>query len=204
MPDAYTYGRMWDPSGDSIGHVLSDVAGTMCGVILEHPDAERVLCALVDGCYWQMCSHPTLEEAVRFLGTVFHTDARPDTTPPPTDRFTNPRAETAEARVADLRAQLAELADRLLTERWAHYECHREYEVAYRACADWSKRCALLEVERDRAIREVGEWAARACALQARCESRESALRECLRLAETGECGAIAIAVEAVLGEVAP
>jgi len=122
------------------------------------------------------------------------------------------RAELATAasspEVADLRAQLAELADRLLTERWAHYECHREYDDVLSQCGAWSERCAQLEAEQKAAVRLVGEWAARAGEMEARCESREGALRECHALAEMdtrGEmCGEIVSIIDALMGEVAP
>jgi len=107
--------------------------------------------------------------------------------------------ECARARAAE-----AELGVRLANACDAIDTCHAEYADLERACGDWSERCAQLEAEQKAAVRLVGEWAARAGAMEARCESREGALRECHALAETGDCGAIAIAVEAALGEVTP
>jgi len=118
------------------------------------------------------------------------------------------RAEAAEARVAELRAQLAELGDRLLTERLQHDECHREYDDVLSQCGAWSERCAQLEAEQKAAVRLVGEWAARAGAMEARCEIREEGLRKCHALAEMdtrGEmCGEIVSIIDALMGEVAP
>lgn len=165
----YTYERIWDGSGDSIGWALSDGVDH-AAFILEHPDDGPVVVAIPQepghgAPCWSVHQCRDVDDAARNLSRRFDTDARP------TGEVRRLISEQPTA--TDLLAQLHDVQEQLARACEAIDECMEEYAILDRCCGDWSERCGNIE----------------------------TALRECAALAETGDCGAIAIAIEAALGE---
>jgi len=83
----YDYGRIYDPSGDSIGLVLSDETGCHAAFVLEHPDDGPVVVAIPQDpghgapC-WSVHQCRDVDDAARCLSRHFGTDARPDDAAP--------------------------------------------------------------------------------------------------------------------------